>query len=92
MAGQIGDAIATPIVGFVSDKFLTKRKFHIIGSVMTFVTFPLIFAICPFCDIFPQYWTITYYFIVIIFFQIGWPTTQISHLAIITELSRLEDF
>ena len=32
MLGQVGDAIATPIVGFLTDKFSTKRKWHIFGE------------------------------------------------------------
>lgn len=32
MLGQIGDAIATPIVGVLTDRFSTKRKWHIFGE------------------------------------------------------------
>lgn len=32
MLGQVGDAIATPIVGFLTDKYSTKRKWHIFGE------------------------------------------------------------
>lgn len=32
MLGQIGDAIATPIVGILTDRFSTKRKWHILGK------------------------------------------------------------
>lgn len=31
MLGQVGDAIATPIVGFLTDKYGTKRQWHIAG-------------------------------------------------------------
>ncbi len=31
MLGQIGDALATPIVGILADKYGTKRKWHIAG-------------------------------------------------------------
>lgn len=88
MMGQIGDAIVTPIVGFVSDKFGTKRKWHIFGSFLVLLTFPLIFAICPFCDILPTWWKYLYFSIVILIFQSGWPIVQITHLAMIPELSR----
>lgn len=33
MLGQIGDAIATPIVGILTDKYSTKRKWHIFGKL-----------------------------------------------------------
>lgn len=32
MLGQIGDALATPIVGIMADRFGTKRKWHIAGN------------------------------------------------------------
>lgn len=31
MMGQVGDAIATPIAGYFSDRYGTKRKWHILG-------------------------------------------------------------
>lgn len=32
MLGQVGDAIATPIVGFLADRYGTKRKWHCVGK------------------------------------------------------------
>lgn len=32
MVGQVGDAIATPIAGYVADRYWTKRNWHIIGK------------------------------------------------------------
>lgn len=72
LLGQVIDAIATPIVGYITDSFLTKQKFHFLGSVVTFITFPLIFIW------FPEYWKTVYFSIVIVFFQIGWPLTQVG--------------
>lgn len=89
MLGQVGDAIATPIVGFLTDKYSTKRKWHIfgeyqsesncrssnrisfLGSILVFLTFPLIFSTCPFCDHFPDWWRLGYFSIVILIFQFG---------------------
>lgn len=88
MMGQIGDAVATPLVGYLSDKFGTKRKWHLLGSLLVLVTFPLIFAICPFCDSMPTWWKYFYFSIIILIFQFGWPIVQITHLAMIPELSR----
>lgn len=31
MVGQVGDAVATPIIGILADKYSTKRKWHIAG-------------------------------------------------------------
>lgn len=32
MLGQVGDAIATPFVGFLADRYGTKRKWHAFGT------------------------------------------------------------
>lgn len=90
MLGQVGDAIATPIVGVLTDRFSTKRKWHIFGTFLVFLTFPLIFAVCPLCDELPEWWKPTYFSIVILIFQFGWPVVQITHLAMIPELSRTQ--
>lgn len=34
MLGQVGDALATPIVGVLTDKYYTKRKWHIAGKII----------------------------------------------------------
>lgn len=88
MLGQVGDAIATPIVGFLTDKYGTKRQWHIAGTFIVFLTFPMIFSLCPWCDVAPHWWEIMYFIIVILLFQFGWPIVQITHLAMIPELSR----
>ncbi|XP_055600854.1 major facilitator superfamily domain-containing protein 12-like [Uranotaenia lowii] len=90
MLGQVGDAIATPIVGFLTDKYGTKRQWHIAGTLIVFFTFPMIFSLCPWCDVAPHWWEIVYFAIVILTFQFGWPIVQITHLAMIPELSRTQ--
>lgn len=88
MLGQVGDAIATPIVGMLTDSLGTKRKWHVFGTFLVLMTFPLIFAVCPFCDV--RWWRLLYFTIVILIFQFGWPVVQITHLAMIPELSRTQ--
>lgn len=88
MLGQIGDALATPIVGMLVDKYGTKRQWHIAGTGLVFFTFPLIFAICPWCGTGPNWWQPTYFVISILLFQLGWPIVQVTHLAMIPEISR----
>lgn len=36
MIGQVGDALATPIIGILTDKFGTKRKWHMAGTLIMF--------------------------------------------------------
>uniref|UniRef100_A0A1Q3FMD5 Putative na+/melibiose symporter n=2 Tax=Culex tarsalis TaxID=7177 RepID=A0A1Q3FMD5_CULTA len=88
MLGQVGDAVATPIVGFLTDKYGTKRQWHAAGTFLVFLTFPMIFSLCPWCDVAPHWWEIVYFTVVILLFQFGWPIVQITHLAMIPELSR----
>lgn len=61
-----------------------------LGTALVLMTFPLIFAICPFCDVFPSWWKLTYFSIIILIFQFGWPVVQITHLSMIPELSRTQ--
>lgn len=88
MLGQIGDALATPIVGVLADKYGTKRKWHIAGTGLVFLTFPLIFSLCPWCWSAPVWWPPTYFAGAILLFQLGWAIVQITHLAMIPEMSR----
>lgn len=90
MLGQVGDAICTPIVGIITDKFGTKRKWHMFGTFLTLITFPMIFSICPYCGVAPPWWQPLYFSIIILIFQFGWPVVQITHLAMVNELSRTQ--
>ncbi|KFB47490.1 AGAP011492-PA-like protein [Anopheles sinensis] len=90
MLGQVGDAIATPIVGLLTDRYGTKRQWHIVGTFIVFLTFPMIFSLCPWCSIAPHWWEIVYFTVVILAFQFGWPIVQVTHLAMIPELSRTQ--
>lgn len=42
------------------------------------------------CDVWPTWWHILYFSIVILLFQFGWPIVQVSHLAIIPEMARTQ--
>lgn len=88
MLGQVGDALATPIVGILADKFGTKRKWHMAGTGLVFLSFPLIFSLCPWCSTSPIWWPPTYFTATILAFQLGWAIVQITHLAMIPEMSR----
>lgn len=39
MLGQVGDAMATPIVGFLVDKYGTKQKWHLFGGFISLRSF-----------------------------------------------------
>ena len=39
MVGQVGDALATPVIGILVDKYGTKRAWHIIGNIMQYILY-----------------------------------------------------
>jgi Na+/melibiose symporter-like transporter len=63
----------------------------IAGSVLALLSFPLLFAPCPGCtDMDPtstSWLMAVYYAALIIVFQASWAIVQISHLALITDLT-----
>ncbi|XP_063375639.1 major facilitator superfamily domain-containing protein 12-like [Cydia amplana] len=92
MTGQIVDAIATPVVGILADRYGTKKSWHLTGSIMVTCTFPMLFIRCWGCWIgadvdYLAWWMPLYYTVLITFFQIGWAIVQISHLAMIPSIS-----
>lgn len=88
--GQVVDAISTPICGVITDRYSSKRKWHILGTFLVLLSFPAIFSMCPFCEQAPSYWPPLYYAIVVAVFQFAWPLVQIANLAMIPELSRTQ--
>lgn len=84
ISGQIVDALMTPIFGVLVDRYLKKKIWHMIGSAMVALTFPLIFG--GFAN--PSYSGImSLYIFSIATFQTGWAAVQISHLSMIPALS-----
>ncbi|KAL0851126.1 hypothetical protein ABMA28_006992 [Loxostege sticticalis] len=92
LLGQVVDALATPAVGVLADKYGTKKSWHLTGSILVSCTFPLLFIRCWGCwikadDSYLSWWMPFYYAILIVFFQIGWAIVQISHLAMIPAIT-----
>ncbi|PSN57470.1 hypothetical protein C0J52_08022 [Blattella germanica] len=91
LTGQLADGICTPIVGLMADRFGSRKAWHITGSLLVLFSFPMVFASCPGCsDTIPKStsWLLAlYYASLIIIFQCGWAVVQISHLALIPDLT-----
>ncbi|CAD5214141.1 unnamed protein product [Bursaphelenchus okinawaensis] len=97
LIGQVTDAISTPIVGLLSDasilpgflcKFGRRKSWHIIGTFCVTISFPFIFGGCLLCTGHSINWIKVLWFAPFIaLFQFGWAAVQISHLAMIPELS-----
>ncbi|XP_076640681.1 major facilitator superfamily domain-containing protein 12 isoform X1 [Halictus rubicundus] len=84
LLGQIVDAFMTPIFGILVDRYWKKKIWHIIGSILVTLTFPVIFG--GFAE--PSSTAVIIVYVVsITLFQTGWAAVQISHLSMIPALT-----
>lgn len=85
--------MCTPAVGLLSDKFTEiaygqRKSWHLLGVILVTVSFPFILGSDFSFLKHPSSWLIyCYYGSFISLFQIGWAATQVSHLALIPELT-----
>lgn len=84
--GQIVDAVMTPIFGILVDRYCKKKIWHVVGSVMVTLSFPVIFGGFVSSS---DHATIAMllYIASITIFQTGWAAVQISHLSMIPSLT-----
>lgn len=96
LIGQIADAVATPFVGFHSDKnddfwitcsYTPEYIFFILGTLCVLFAFPFIFSHCVGCETSHQWAQLIYYAAFVVIFQFGWAAVQISHLSLVPELT-----
>lgn len=85
MLGQVTDALFSAVVGVMTDRYSTKRNWHIMGTAIVALSFPMLFVMQQ--DVLPYWGNLFYFSFFITLFQCGWATVQISHLAILPELS-----
>lgn len=82
--GQVIDAIATPVFGFLIDRYCKKKFWHVCGSVMVTLSFPVIFGDFAHSS---ATMAMCLYITSITIFQTGWAAVQISHLSMIPSLT-----
>ena len=98
MIGQIADGIGTILVGYLitrskhfwfNRKYGNKKSWHLLGTVLSLVTFPLMFRKCVLSEhlIISETILVIYYAFVNTICWFGWAATQISHLSMITATS-----
>ncbi|CAF4663749.1 unnamed protein product, partial [Rotaria sp. Silwood2] len=92
--GQIADAISTVFVGWGSDRTRTglchygrRKTWHLIGVICILISFPFCFNLCIGCKDSHLWVQFIYYALFIIIFQFGWACSQITHLAMINDLT-----
>ncbi|TGZ49995.1 putative MFS-type transporter [Temnothorax longispinosus] len=84
LLGQIVDAVMTPVFGFLVDRYCKKKIWHVVGSVMVTLSFPVIFG--GFVNSSTTIAMLLYVTSITIF-QTGWAAVQISHLSMIPSLT-----
>jgi Na+/melibiose symporter-like transporter len=94
LSGQIADGIATPIVGYYSDKVNTRigqrTPWYIFGTLTVTICFLFLFQKCLLCEWFDNDGTamMTFYYV---FFpslsNVGWAATQVSHMSLVPSLT-----
>lgn len=92
LSGQLADGMATPIVGFLSDKTNTRigkrMPWYIIGLILVCVCYIFIFQKCLFCSWFgTEKVKIFYYVFFPSLFNVGWASLQIAHMSLVPSLS-----
>ncbi|XP_054006579.1 major facilitator superfamily domain-containing protein 12-like [Hylaeus anthracinus] len=98
LIGQVADAVATPFVGFHSDKndelwlckYGKRKTWHLMGTLCVLFAFPFIFSPCIGCENSHKWAQLIYYAAFVVIFQFGWAAVQISHLSLVPELTPTE--
>lgn len=95
LIGQIADALTTPVVGYLCDntsnRYGGRKTWHLIGAIMVGVSLFFFWHECIYCNEQPMPYQLLYFSSFIIVFQMGWATVQVSHLALIPELTSDEN-
>lgn len=98
LIGQVADGLVTPFVGLQSDrndnfwlcKYGRRKTWHLLGTICVLLGFPFIFSQCIGCENAHQWAQLVYYAAFVVIFQFGWAAVQISHLALVPELTPAE--
>ena len=68
-----------------------RKSWHLIGTLCVVISFPFIFLGCIGCSNSGFEFKMFYFITFAVVFQFGWAATQISHLAMIPELTPSQD-
>jgi len=87
LGGHLSDALATPIVGLLSDKYNgcwgKRNTFYIIGSIIVFPSFLCIYNAPTLSTTYRNAWYIFWPSI----FNVGWAAVQVSHMSVVNSLT-----
>nr|XP_027207846.1 major facilitator superfamily domain-containing protein 12-like [Penaeus vannamei]XP_027207848.1 major facilitator superfamily domain-containing protein 12-like [Penaeus vannamei]XP_027207849.1 major facilitator superfamily domain-containing protein 12-like [Penaeus vannamei]XP_027207850.1 major facilitator superfamily domain-containing protein 12-like [Penaeus vannamei]XP_027207851.1 major facilitator superfamily domain-containing protein 12-like [Penaeus vannamei]XP_027207852.1 major faci len=97
LIGQVADALSTPFVGKEADRtddlafcarYGRRKSWHLAGTICVLCAFPFIFLGCLGCSGASDWAQVVYYAPFVVIFQFGWASTQISHLALIPNITQ----
>ena len=97
--GQLADGISTVFVGIFSDRSVdywmcnrygNRKSWHFVGTLCVLLGFFFVFSPCLQCEDSSQQVKMVYYGGFILILQFGWAAVQLSHLAMIPELTSSE--
>ena len=92
LAGQIGGALSTPILGDWSDRCRCKvpgrrKVFQLVGMVCVVSSFFFMWYECLGCSSAPASYKVLYYSSFAVVSQFGWSATQLGQISLIPELA-----
>jgi len=94
LSGQIADGIATPIVGYFSDRTHTRigkrTPWYVFGTILVTICFVFLFQECLFCEWFgnDSAWLMMFYYIFFpSLFNVGWASVQVAHMSLVPSLT-----
>ncbi|KAK7075195.1 Major facilitator superfamily domain-containing protein 12 [Halocaridina rubra] len=96
LVGQLADGLSTPVVGILADKenkipicarYGRRKVWHLIGTIFIAISFPFIFNACLGCEDASEGARLGFHLVFVCIFQFGWACVQISHLALIPDLT-----
>ncbi|VBB31161.1 unnamed protein product [Acanthocheilonema viteae] len=97
LIGQATDAMSTAFIGVLSDSKSAplcfrhcgqRKSWHAFGTVLVTFSFPFIYNKCLICGQSTTDWEVfVWYAPYVIIFQFGWAAVQVSHLALLPELT-----
>jgi Na+/melibiose symporter-like transporter len=94
LAGQVVEAVFTPISGFESDRmqgcgnYGRRKSTHLFGTVLTALAFPFVFIELPGFEKASPEALLVYFIPVVFIFKVGWAGVQVAHLSLIPELGQ----
>lgn len=100
MVAQCSDALLTPFIEVGIERIFPRlfpsygrrKLWHLFGTVLVFLTWPMIFSSCIVCsDNSSPSAKLGYYSVVLVLLHVGWSIIRISHLSLMPDIVQRHD-